>query len=56
MNINKKHNSEDEFNLMRSLNKNPKYSQRELADDLGFSLGIKLLFKSSPKKRISKNK
>ena len=39
MNINKKHNSEDEFNLMRSLNKNPKYSQRELADDLGFSLG-----------------
>ena len=39
MNSKKKYNSEDEFNLMRTLNKNPRASQRELADDLGFSLG-----------------
>ena len=31
--------SEDHFQLLRKLDKNPNYSQRELADDLGFSLG-----------------
>ena len=55
MNINKKHNSEDEFNLMRSLNKNPKYSQRELADDLGFSLGkLNYCLKALKKKGLVK--
>ena len=32
-------NSEDHFQLLRKLYKNPNFSQRELADDLGFSLG-----------------
>ena len=41
---------------MRSLNKNPKYSQRELADDLGFSLGkLNYCLKSSSKKGTGKN-
>ena len=31
--------SEDHFQLLRKLDKNPNYSQRELADDLGYSLG-----------------
>ena len=31
--------SEDHFQLLRKLDKNPNYSQTELADDLGFSLG-----------------
>ena len=39
MNIKKKYDTEDEFNLMRQLNRSPKSSQRELADNLGFSLG-----------------
>tara|TARA_X000000950_G_C13866500_1_gene640967 strand:+ start:1013 stop:1327 length:315 start_codon:yes stop_codon:yes gene_type:complete len=30
---------QDELNVLRKLNLNPKYSQRELADKLGFSLG-----------------
>tara|TARA_B100000035_G_C21021938_1_gene564428 strand:+ start:511 stop:828 length:318 start_codon:yes stop_codon:yes gene_type:complete len=30
---------QDELNLLRKLNLNPEYSQRELADKLGFSLG-----------------
>ena len=55
MNINKKHNSEDEFNLMRSLNKNTKYSKRELADDLGFSLGkLNYCLKALQKKGLVK--
>ena len=55
MNTNKKHNTEDEFNLMRSLNKNPKYSQRELADDLGFSLGkLNYCLKALQKKGLVK--
>ena len=32
-------NNLDHFELLRKLNKNPKSSQRELAKDLGFSLG-----------------
>ena len=55
MNTNKKHNSEDEFNLMRSLKKNHKYSQRELADDLGFSLGkLNYCLKALQKKGLVK--
>ena len=38
MNIKKKYDTEDEFNLMRQLNRSPKSSQR-IADNLGFSLG-----------------
>ena len=30
---------QDELNVLRKLNLNPKYSQRELATKLGFSLG-----------------
>tara|TARA_X000000950_G_C13461310_1_gene476041 strand:- start:198 stop:512 length:315 start_codon:yes stop_codon:yes gene_type:complete len=30
---------QDELNVLRKLNLNPKYSQRQLADKLGFSLG-----------------
>ena len=32
-------NQEDNFNVLRKIEKNPSSSQRELADDLGFSLG-----------------
>lgn len=32
-------NNSDHFELLRKLNKKPKSSQRELAKDLGFSLG-----------------
>ena len=40
---------------MRSLNKNPKYSQRELADDLGFSLGkLNYCLKALQKKGLVK--
>ena len=58
-------NNSDHFEILRKLKKNPKSSQRELAKDLGFSLGklnycIKALqekglvkiknFKKNPKK------
>lgn len=29
----------DHFNVLRKIKKNPQYSQRELAEELGFSLG-----------------
>tara|TARA_B100000767_G_C19503898_1_gene425458 strand:+ start:353 stop:655 length:303 start_codon:yes stop_codon:yes gene_type:complete len=32
-------NQEDNFNVLRKIEKNPSSSQRELAGDLGFSLG-----------------
>ena len=32
-------NNQDHLNLLRKIKNNPKYSQRELADELGFSLG-----------------
>ena len=35
----KKKNKDDFFNLLRSIDKNPNSSQRDLADNLGFSLG-----------------
>ena len=34
-----KNNSQDQFELLRKIQKNPNYSQRELADELGVSLG-----------------
>ena len=30
---------EDQFKVLRKINKNPKITQREMAKDLGFSLG-----------------
>lgn len=32
-------NNQDEFNVLRKIQKKPKVSQRELAQELGFSLG-----------------
>jgi len=32
-------NEQDHFNVLRRIQKNPESSQRELAEDLGFSLG-----------------
>jgi len=34
-----KKNSQDHFNVLRRIQKNPQSSQRELAEELGFSLG-----------------
>ena len=45
------------FEVLRKIKQDPVFSQRELAEELGFSLGnIKLLFKSTTKKGISKTK
>ena len=55
MNIKKKYDTEDEFNLMRQLNRSPKSSQRELADNLGFSLGkLNYCLKALQKKGLVK--
>ena len=35
----KSNNNQFYFNVMRKINKNPKVTQRELAKDLGYSLG-----------------
>ena len=32
-------NNQDHFNILRKIQKRPKHSQRELAEELGFSLG-----------------
>lgn len=32
-------NNQDHFEILRKINKKPQYSQRELASELGFSLG-----------------
>ena len=37
--MNKFDNGEEEFHVLRQIQKNPKSSQRQLASDLGFSLG-----------------
>ena len=37
--MNNKPNNQDHFNLMRKIQKQPKTSQRDLAGQLGFSLG-----------------
>ena len=37
--MNKNINDQDHFNVMRELQKDPKSSQRDLAQQLGFSLG-----------------
>ena len=38
-NLNMKKIMQDNFEVLKKLNKNPKISQRKLAKDLGFSLG-----------------
>ena len=38
-NIEHMKNNDDHFEVLRKIQKNPNYSQRELADELGFSLG-----------------
>ena len=38
-NIEHMKNNDDQFEVLRKIQKNPNYSQRELADELGFSLG-----------------
>ena len=37
--MNKSDNEEDKLGILRKIQKNSKFSQRELANDLGFSLG-----------------
>ncbi len=37
--MNKKRNNQDYFDVMRKIQKQPKISQRDLAQQLGFSLG-----------------
>ena len=37
--MNKLDNDQDHFNVLRKLEKSPESTQRELAEDLGFSLG-----------------
>ena len=37
--MNMKNSNNDQFELLRKIHKNPNYSQRELAGELGFSLG-----------------
>ena len=55
MNNKKKYSNIDEFNLMRKLKKNPNSTQRELADDLGFSLGkLNYCLKALKKKGLIK--
>jgi len=46
---------QDELNVLRKLNLNPKYSQRELATKLGFSLGkLNYCLKALQKKGLVK--
>ena len=48
-------NSEDEFEILRKIQKNPKTSQRELASELGFSLGkLNYCLKALQKKGLIK--
>ena len=39
MNMNKKRDNQDHFNVMREIQKRSQTSQRDLAEQLGFSLG-----------------
>ena len=45
---------QDHFNILRKLNKNSKYTQRDLASELGFSLGkLNYCLKELKKKRFN---
>ena len=49
--------SQDQLNVLRKIEKNPQYSQRELAHELGFSLGkINYCLKSLQSKGLVKIK
>tara|TARA_B100001540_G_C15780555_1_gene630816 strand:+ start:1628 stop:1936 length:309 start_codon:yes stop_codon:yes gene_type:complete len=48
-------NSQDHFNVLRKINKKPNSSQREIAEELGFSLGkLNYCLKSLQKKGLIK--
>ena len=48
--------NQDHLNVLRSINNEPKLSQRKLAKNLGFSLGkLNYCLKALKKKRISKD-
>lgn len=50
-----KNDSQDQFEVLRKINKNPKSTQRELAQELGFSLGkINYCLKALKKKGLVK--
>ena len=54
--MNKKENNNDEFELLRKIGGSPNSSQRDLAGQLGFSLGkLNYCLKALKKKRFSKN-
>ena len=54
--MNKKRDNQDHFNVMREIQKQSKTSQRDLAEQLGFSLGkFELLPQRSSAKRTFKN-
>ena len=49
------HNSQDYLNLLRKIQRKSKYTQRELADQLGFSLGkLNYCLKALQKKGLVK--
>lgn len=50
-------NNQDHFNVLRKINNKPKSTQRELADELGFSLGkLNYCLKSLKEKGLVKIK
>ena len=50
-----KNSNNDQFELLRKIHKNPNYSQRELAGELGFSLGkLNYCIKALKKKGLIK--
>ena len=55
--MNKKENNSDEFNLLRKIGTNPNSTQRDLASQLGFSLGkLNYILKAVKKKGLIKIK
>ena len=49
-------NTDDEFDILRKLDKNKNFTQRSLANQLGFSLGkLNYCLKELKKKRINQN-
>ena len=50
-------NEQDHFEVLRKIQRKPKASQRELAEELGFSLGkLNYCLKALQKKRISETR
>ena len=47
---------QENFEILRKIQKKPHSTQRQMAEELGVSLGkIKLLLKSSERKRVNKD-